>query len=138
MATTPDGRYVLVSDWCSYALSVVDVATGKEVQRIKLGPYPRGIAVAPDSSVAYVAVMGTSDVAHVDLSDFSVSWFRGVGSGPRHLVLSPDGATMYATLNGEGRVAKIDTASGKVVDRVTTGQAPARWPSPPTGSRSTS
>ena len=123
-ATTPDGRYLLVSNWCSYDLSVVDLATAKEVKRIPLGPYPRGIAVAPDSSVAYVAVMGTSDMARIDLSDLSTSWFRGIGTGPRHVVISPDGKTLYATLNSEGKVVKIDASAGKVITKVLTGKAP--------------
>jgi YVTN family beta-propeller protein len=123
-AVTPDGRYLLVSNWCSYDLSVVDLATGKEVKRIPLGPYPRGIAVAPDSSAAYVAVMGTSDMARIDLFDLSTSWFRGVGTGPRHVVISPDGKTLFATLNSEGKVVKIDATTGKVITKVSTGKAP--------------
>ena len=124
VAATPDGKYLLVTNWCSYDLSVVDVASAKEVKRIPLGPYPRGIAVAPDSSTAYVAVMGSSDMARIDLTDLTMTWFRGVGAGPRHVVISPDGSTLYATLNSEGRVVKIDAATGKVITKVSTGQAP--------------
>lgn len=121
---TPDDRYVLVSNWCSYDLSVIDVATGVEVRRVPIGRYPRGIAVSPGSDRAYVAAMGTTDVAVVSLADFSVGWINGVGTGPRHLVLSPDGGTLYATLNRDGRVAKVDLGSGSVVARVSTGSAP--------------
>ncbi len=56
--------------------------------------------MSPDSTTAYVAAMGTTDIAVVNLADQSVHWIEGVGSGPRHLVLSPDGSTLYATLNG--------------------------------------
>ena len=31
---TRDGRYVLVSNWCSYDLSVISVRKGREVRRI--------------------------------------------------------------------------------------------------------
>lgn len=124
VATTPDGRYVLVTNWCGYDLSVVDRATAREVRRIPLGPYPRGIAVSPDSKTAYIAVMGTSNVAAINLQNFAVSWMYGVGSGPRHLVLSPDGRWLYATLNGAGTIAKIDLATRTVVARVGTGVNP--------------
>ncbi|MGZ4694524.1 MAG: YncE family protein [Acidimicrobiales bacterium] len=124
VAVTPDGTRVLVSNWCSMDLSVVDIASAKEVERIPLGPHPRGIAVAADSSVAYVAVMGGTDVAKIDLGDLSVGWIRGVGGAPRHLVLTPDGRTLLATLNRDGKVAKIDTTTGRVVARVSTGSAP--------------
>ena len=124
VATTPDGRLVLVTNWCSYDLSVIDTASGREVERLKMGAYPRGIAVAPDSSTAYVAMMGGRDIVTVDLSTFGLGRIAGVGGSPRHLVISPDGATLYATLNADGRVAKIDLPTGTVVARVTTGQAP--------------
>ena len=124
LTVTPDQKYLLVSNWDSYTLSVVDVKTSKQIKQIYLGPYPRGIAVSPDSKTAYVAVMGSYDIAKVDLTTFHVSWIRGVGSGPRHIVMSPSGKYLYATLNGEGHVAKIDLRADHVVDKVYTGQQP--------------
>ena len=102
VATTPDGRYVLVTNWCGYDMSVVDRATGREVRRIPLGPYPRGIVGLARLRTAYVAVMGTRTSRRSTCATFAVSWMYGVGSGPRHLVLSPDGRWLYATLNGAG------------------------------------
>jgi YVTN family beta-propeller protein len=133
VAVTPDGRYVLVSNWCGFDLSVVDRATGHEIRRIPLGPYPRGIAVTPDSRTAYVAVMGTSNIAAIDLRTFAVSWLYGVGSGPRHLVMSPGGRYLYATLNGAGRIAKIDLTTRTVVGRVGTGSQPRSMAISPDG-----
>ena len=123
MAVTPDDKYVLVTN-CSYDLSVVGHDSLKEVRRIPLGRYPRGIAVDRSSLVAYVAVMGSYDIARIDLRSFAVSWFRGVGSAPRHLVLSPDGRRLFVTLNGDDRVIAVDTANGKVVARTNTGNQP--------------
>jgi len=124
LAVTPDGRYVLVTNWCSWDMSVLDARSGRPVRDVRLGPYPRGIVVDRRAETAYVAVMGTRDVAAVDLSDFSVSWIRGVGAGPRHLVMGGRGRHLYATLNKAGRVAKIDVRLGRVVDTVRTGRAP--------------
>jgi YVTN family beta-propeller protein len=124
VAVTPDDRYVLVSNWCSYDLSILDHDTLHEVRRIHLGAYPRGIAIDGGSHVAYVAVMGSFDVARIDLSTFAVSWFRGVGNSPRHLVLSADGRHLFVTLNGNNRVVSVDTATGQVVARTATGTQP--------------
>jgi YVTN family beta-propeller protein len=124
VATTPDGRLVLVTNWCSYDLSVLSPRTLKEVRRVRLGTYPRGIAVDPRSRTAYVAVMGSTRIAVVDLRSFAVRWIEGVGSGPRHLVIDPAGRWLYVTLNGEGRVAKLDLGTRRVVARVATGAAP--------------
>ena len=49
---------MLVANWCSFDLSVVNVAQGQEVARLPMGAYPRGLAVSPNSKMAYVAVMG--------------------------------------------------------------------------------
>ena len=124
LAVTPNDRYVLVSNWCSFDLSVISVRKGKTVRTIYLGPHPRGIAVTSDSSVAYVAIMGTTSIAEVHLDDWHVSWISGVGSGPRHLVIDRDDRFLYATLNSAGMVAKIDLRTDGVVDRISTGQAP--------------
>jgi YVTN family beta-propeller protein len=124
VAVTPNDRYVLVTNWCSYDLSVVDHDAFREVRRINLGRYPRGIAVDRSSRVAYVAVMGSRDIARVDLGSFAVSWFRGIGSSPRHLVLSADDSRLFVTLNGDNRVVAVDTATGNVVASANTGSQP--------------
>jgi YVTN family beta-propeller protein len=130
---TPDGRTVLVTNWCTYDLSVVDTKTLKETARVKLGgSYPRGIAITPDSRTAYVAIMGGTEIVEVDLAgilagkddDEVLETVSRPGGGPRHLNLSPDGRYLYVTLNRDGRVAKVDARTGKVLKRVSTGQAP--------------
>jgi len=121
LAATPDGRYLLVSNWCSFSLSVVDVARGRQVREIRLGAYPRGIAVDPGSRWAYVAVMGSNDIAQVDLRTFRVRWWSDIGGGPRHLVLSRSGRWLFATFNSEGAVARIDVRTGRVVRKAVTG-----------------
>jgi YVTN family beta-propeller protein len=124
VAVTPDDKYVLVSNWCSYDLSVLDYNTLHEVQRIHLGTYPRGIAVDGAKHIAYVAIMGSYDIARIDLNTFALSYFRGVGNSPRHLVLSNDGTRLFVTLNGDNRVVAVDAATGQVVARTSTGSQP--------------
>jgi YVTN family beta-propeller protein len=124
VATTHDSRLVLVSNWCSWDLSVVDTEKNREIRRIKIGRYPRGIVVSPTFYLAYVAIMGSYDIAIVDLKNFTLSFMKHVGRSPRHLSIGPEGRYLYATLNGEGTVAKIDAISKRVVKKVRTGNAP--------------
>ncbi|BCL35699.1 peptidoglycan-binding protein [Nostoc sp. MS1] len=124
VATTGDGNLVLVSNWCSWDLSIVDTNENREIKRIPLGRYPRGIAVDAASENAYVAVMGSYDIAKVNLKDFSVHWLKNIGRSPRHLNLDPSGKYLYASLNGEGKIAKISLSEGRVVEKVTSGDAP--------------
>lgn len=133
VAVTSDNRLLLVSNWCSYDLSVIDIASAREIARLPLGAYPRGIAVTTDAHTAFVAVMGSRDVAAVDLHTFDIGWIRGVGDSPRHLVLDPNGAFLYVTLNGAGEVAKVNLFLGKVVATAATGAAPRSMTIAPDG-----
>jgi len=119
---TPDNKYVLVTNWCSYTMTVISIATQKVVKNIKIGRYPRGIAISSDSKRAYVAEMGGNRIHVVDLEDFSVSYIP-IGSNPRAIVLSPDNSMMYVTMNLSGRVASWNLATNKAGKTVKTGNA---------------
>jgi len=121
LTVTPDGRYLLVANWCSYDVSVVSLSTGREVARVPVGPYPRGLAVAPDSRTAYIAIMGGDNVVRLNLRTLQTFGSFSVGAHPRHLVIDPSGRFLYASLNGPGDVVKVDLTSGAVVKTVHTG-----------------
>ena len=138
LAVTPDDRFLLVSNWCGFDVTIIDLATHTPISEIEVGRYPRGIAVTSDGRTAYVAVMGSTDVAVIGLPAWATGRHRyeipgvplllpylsGVGASPRHLVLSPDDRILYATLNGEDAVVAVDVATGDVVGRVQTGHRP--------------
>ena len=119
---TADGKYVLVSNWCSWDLSVISTAKGRVVRTISIGAYPRGIAISPKGNAAYVAVMGGSNLVRVDLKSWKTRSIQ-IGSGPRAIEFAPNDRYIYATLNAEGTVAKLDLRTGNV-DKVSTGEAP--------------
>lgn len=125
MALTPDQRYLLVSNWCSWALSVVDTAKAVEYKRIDLGGrYPRGVVASPDSKTAYVALMGSNEIVTVDLATSQVTQFASTGAGPRHILISPDGDFLYVTNNSSGTVTKVRRSDGTVVATHSTGTEP--------------
>lgn len=137
LAATPDDRLLVVSNWCGFDVTVIDLVTHETLAEIGVGRHPRGVAVTSDGTTAYVAVMGSTGIAVIDLSAFSPenghtgitgppapTYIRGVGISPRHLVLSPDDKTLYVTLNGENAVVAVDLDSGQVIRRARTGRAP--------------
>jgi YVTN family beta-propeller protein len=125
VAVTPDDSTVLVTNWCSWTVSVVNVKTASLVATIPIGgAYPRGIAISPDSKTAFIAVMGAQRIVKVDLASERVSTFAHTGNGPRHILISPDGAYLYVTNNSSGTVSKVDAATGKVLKTVATGDEP--------------
>lgn len=126
LATSPDGRWLVVTNWCSWDVSIIDTQTGRSVRTSAvLGRYPRGVVIDPGSTTAYVALMGQGEVVAVDLASANVTRrITNVGGGPRHLNLSPDGSTLYVTLNEDGGVARLDVASGRITARTATGVQP--------------
>jgi DNA-binding beta-propeller fold protein YncE len=123
VAVTPDHKYVLVSNWCTWDLSVISTKKGREVKRVSIGAYPRGIAVSPAGNAAYVAVMGGTELVRVDLRRWTTSRFP-VGAGPRAAEFHPSDRYIFVSLNAEGRVAKLDLKTGVVRAKVATGSAP--------------
>lgn len=119
---TPDNKYVLVTNWCSYTLSIISIDEQKVVKTIKIGRYPRGIAITKDSKTAYVAEMGGNRIHVINLENFSVSYIP-IGSNPRAIVLSPDNSMLYVTMNLSGRVASWDLIANKAGKTVKTGNA---------------
>jgi YVTN family beta-propeller protein len=117
---TPDNKYILVSNWCSYTLSVISVEKEKVIKTIKIGRYPRGIAISADSTYAYVVEMGGSNIHRIDLTDFSKTLIP-IGVNPRAVELSPDNKTLYATLNVSGRVISWNLEANKAIKSVKTG-----------------
>ena len=138
LAVTPDDRLLLVSNWCGFDVTVIDLQSHETLTEIEVGRHPRGIAVTADSATAYVAVMGSTDIAVIDLAALPssvtepegggeaavLSYLRGVGRSPRHLVLSPDDETLYVALNGEDAVVAVDADTGQELRRAHTGRRP--------------
>jgi YVTN family beta-propeller protein len=119
---TPDNKYVLAANWCSYTVSVISVAAQKVVKTIKIGRYPRGIAISNDSKRAYVAEMGGNRIHVINLEDFTITHIP-IGSNPRAIVLSPDNTKMYVTMNLSGKVASWDLVANIAGKSVKTGEA---------------
>jgi YVTN family beta-propeller protein len=133
LAVTPDNKYLLVSNWCSYSVSVVSLRTGREVKQVYIGPFPRGIAVTNDSRTAYIGVMGGTSLAVLDLRTLKVKRSIFVGKGPRQVLLGPRDTFLYVSLNGESSVLKVARRSGRIVGRAFTGRDPRSMALAPDG-----
>lgn len=122
VAVTPDGSKVLVTNWCTGDLSIVDIELGVEVKRITLGRFPRGIAIDSKSRFAYICMMGEARLAKIRLTDdFSREWITKVGSTPRHIIMSPDDRYLYISLNHPGKIARYDLVKETITAEVKTG-----------------
>lgn len=89
----------------TYATSSIPPA-----QRVQSVGDPRGVAWLPDSSAAFVAMLGSNSVVAVSASGARIARID-VGEGPTGLVAAPGGQFVYALNRFEGSVSTISTAS---------------------------
>src|SRR5206468_724315 len=130
IATTPDGRYLLISNngQGEQSLVLFDTTTRKVIQTI---PYRSpealflGIAVTPDGRRVYAAAGGNNKIRVYDFDGRAMAERPPIPLGtatariyPAGLAISPDGVVLYAALNLENAVAVVDTSTNAVVGTV--------------------
>lgn len=108
LAISADQKKLLVSNWSSGDISIVDLEKEKEVQRVKVGSHPRGIDITADSKTAFVTVMGSTKIAEIDLETYEVDYIKDVGRSPRSLILGHHDSVMYVSLNSAASVLKYN------------------------------
>ncbi|WP_161965191.1 YncE family protein [Ornithinimicrobium cerasi] len=121
---TPDQKTLLVSNWCDYTVSVVDMATGEETGTLDVGRNPRGIVVMPDNRTALVTAMWNQQVWRLDLEEMTSEVVLETPPGPRHLNLTADGETAYLTVARSDLIYKLDAQTMEIVDEVVPGLEP--------------
>lgn len=67
VAATPDGRYVLATDFLLGEVSVISTATNQVVANVPVGSEPNDVAITPDSSKAFVTNQGEPTVSVISI-----------------------------------------------------------------------
>ena len=113
----PDGTTFLVSTSFGGTLHRFTLKDGRlhDAGSLSLPGEPRGMAVAPDGKLAYVAVSALAQIAVVDLKQWEVIDRIAVDAWPRHLAITPDGSRMAVATNSNRRMSVIDLATRKVL-----------------------
>ena len=116
MLFSKDSKTLYVADANNDAVSVIDVASNTEKNRINLLPfkgsqfssYPSALTLSPDGNTLYVAMSGLNAVDVVDVSPQAnkAQPLKGMiptGWYPSSVALSPDGKNLYvASAKGYG------------------------------------
>ncbi|HTQ78768.1 MAG TPA: beta-propeller fold lactonase family protein, partial [Thermoanaerobaculia bacterium] len=119
LALSPEGKYLYVAENLSDTLAVVDLASGKVVDRQKTGPFPYGVAAAADGTV-YASAWGGTTVSVYTPDAGSLRGLREAGSievgrHPSALLLNATGSRLFVASASTDRVAVVDTATRKVI-----------------------
>jgi DNA-binding beta-propeller fold protein YncE len=121
LAPSADGRFLYVAENLADSLAVVDVASGKVVQRLATERWPYGVAVAPNGTV-YVSAWGGNTVSVFTASSSAVplqSTTRiKVGRHPSALLLNPSGTRLFVASASTDRVLVVDTKQRRVVNEI--------------------
>jgi YVTN family beta-propeller protein len=119
VAFTPDSTRALVTNRMDGTLSVIDVLDRSVTETIPLGGiWPYGV-VANEANVAYVSLMGSDEIAIVDLSAGVETTRISVPDMPAGLVLWGD--FLYVTHFWTGQISMIYLPRGRMVQTVRTG-----------------
>lgn len=128
ISRTADSRYLLVSNWHSYNVSVLELDRGnyppaKVIATLPVSSIPRGIAVDDRNRRSYVAIMGGSTIEVINNDTWKKEDTLQVTSNPRHLVLDSSGR-IFVSYNKLAKIACIDPVSGKTLFTASTHAQP--------------
>lgn len=111
IAISPQENWLIVSNWVSSDVSIIDLHTEKEVKRVTVGTHPRGIAITADDQLAYITIMGGAKLVEINLATYATETIEKVGKSPRSVILADHDSTLYISLNSSHEILKYNRFS---------------------------
>lgn len=115
VATTPDGRYAILTHPNAGQVSVIDLMNYALTATVHTGPSPNYVAVNPEGTQVFVSNAGNDTISELDPERWIVRRNIVAGKSPEHLVLSHDARRLYVANVNDGTVSEIDTQGGSVM-----------------------
>ena len=117
ISRTADSRFLLVSNWHSRTVSVLELNKdvypfGKVISTVPVSAIPRGIAVDDKNKRSFIAIMGGMSLAVINNDTWKSDSTINVWSSPRHIVMDTSGH-LFVSYNSIGQIACLDAATGK-------------------------
>ncbi|WP_448111702.1 YncE family protein [Pseudomonas lini] len=117
IAISSDGARVLVCNYISGNVSVIDTRSKKVIRTIAVERYPQNITLSPGGKRAYVTNYGSGSVSVIDTETYEMGNVT-VGRHPWGVVVSRDGKQVYVTVRQEKEWLAIIDARTYAVSRV--------------------
>lgn len=89
MTISHDGKRLYTVTGRGKNLLSLDIATGKVLSTVEVGPRPWGVAISPDGSTLFTANGSSNDVSVVDAASMKVVSRIAVGDSPWGLIILP-------------------------------------------------
>jgi len=131
---SPDGATVVVSNRSDNTVSLIDARLLRVRATLPVCQHPEDIVILPDSSKAFVACSGSSQVASIALASDKKSGgptsdrvlaLLDVGRTPVSLALKPDGGELMVCDFDSDSISVIETGNDEVGSSALVGQHPA-------------
>ena len=138
VVTSPDGKWVLVTNESDNSISMIDARTLKVVKSVQVGKRPRDLAFTPDSATAYVSGEFDSSLYRIRVPAGEpverVLQLRKEAR-PMAVVLDMPRNRLFMSTGRGGTVAVIDLTGPRLVTEIKVGTRPwgialsedARW-----------
>jgi 6-phosphogluconolactonase (cycloisomerase 2 family) len=127
IARTIDSRFILVSNWHSNSVSVLEVTSSypfaRVVSTIEVSSIPRGIVVDDKKGKTYVTIMGSSKLAIINNQQWTLEGYMEAEANPRHVVMD-DQSRIFVSYNKIGKVGCIDATTGNTLFSASTPNQP--------------
>jgi YVTN family beta-propeller protein len=140
MALAPDGVLLAVGNIAAGSVSLVSLATEREVARVDGLFDPHNLTFSPDGALLYVANLGASQISVIDVAKAAIideikvaepPAIAAAGSGAEfqgiiNVTATPDGRLGFAAHGEAGELAVIDLRTRELKKRVGLGELPWR------------
>jgi hyaluronoglucosaminidase len=125
IASTPDGRLILVADEGEDLLTILNAGDGDVVARVQTGVEPDAVAVSPDGRIALVANIDGGTVTPVNLKTMRAGKPVRVGPQPDAVAIGgSDGEIALVADLGSGSVTPINLETMRAGPSISVGDEP--------------
>ena len=108
------------------ALYVLDLATRRPVNKVKLGAEAYGCLLSADNKTLYITLWGADKLLAYDRATGRVRATLATGSHPNELIQSRNGRYLFVANANDNSVSVIETRSWKVLETISTSLFPTR------------
>jgi len=110
LALTPDGGKLVVANYSSNSISIVDLVSSSIVT-VAVGSSPWDVAITPDGTTAITTNQNSNSVTFVQIASGLALATVPVGGSPFGIAITTDGTTAFVTNRLDNDVSTIDIAT---------------------------
>lgn len=111
VAASPDGKLAFTANYGGNSISVIDLATRKEIRRVEL-PAGRPHDMVFAGGKVYFTAEGYKAIGRLDPATLAVDWWMGTGQDSTHMIVANRDATKIFTANRASNTVSVIESSG--------------------------